>query len=201
MTAWLAPAGFAACLLAGAFAAGWPRPGPRRPSRRLLVLSAVFGLADGIAVATAPTLAGAAWAGAAWAAVTGAALAYAGLVDLRRFTIPLPGLLALAGLLAADLRLTGEAGPRLVAGLAAGLAFELLRRLSRGGGMGAGDPPLAALAAALVGWRMAAAVIAAAALAPLALQALTRRRGPVPFGFWLCLAVAAALVLRPLVQP
>lgn len=184
----LAAAGLIACQLAGALAAGWPRLAPRLGSRRVLIASAGFGLLTGLAAALAPAL-----LTAGWLVLAGAVLAYVGLVDLRRFSIPLPGLILLAGLLAFDLWRAGEVWPRLTAGLAAGLSLALLRRLGGDKGMGAGDPPLAALAAALVGWKLASAVIAAAALAPLVLQLMTRRRGPVPFGFWLCLATAVAL--------
>lgn len=189
MNALLAVAGLTGGLVAGAFAAAWPGSRPRIGSRRILTLSLVFGvLAAAAAFLTSDPARG------AWVVLTSAVLAYVGLVDLRRFSIPLPGLILLAGLLAFDLWQSGDLWPRLVAGLAAGLVLETLRRLGGGKGMGAGDPVLAALAAALVGWRLASAVLAAAALAPLILQLVTRRRGPVPFGFWLSLAAAAALI-------
>jgi hypothetical protein len=188
MTLALIAAGLIAGLVAGAFAAGWPRPRPRRPMRRILLLSAVFGLLAGAAAAHAPGQ-------ALTLILAGAVLAYVGLVDLRRFTIPPTGIAMLAVVLGLDLLQTGELWPRLFAGLAVGLVFLLLRRLPGRERMGWGDPPLAALTAALVGWRWAALFIAVAALAPLAIQAVTRRWRPVPFGFWLCLTATAFLVV------
>jgi prepilin signal peptidase PulO-like enzyme (type II secretory pathway) len=73
----------------------------------------------------------------------------------------------------------------------------LIRRDGRPG-LGEGDVMLAACLGALVGWRLAPMVVSAAALAALLALVLTGRRGPVPFGFWLCAsaAPAAAWALR-----
>ena len=44
---------------------------------------------------------------------------------------------------------------------------------------------LAGLLGTLVSWRLAAPMVCVATLAPLALQLVNRKSGPVPLGFWL----------------
>ncbi len=184
-------AGLLAGLLGGLFAARWPRlPTPatlKLAAPRILALGAGFGLVSGLAVLAHPL--------DYWLIPAGAVLAYLGLTDLRRFSIPLPGLALLALLAAIDLWQGGERLERLATGIVIALVLETLRRLGRRQGLGAGDVVLAGLLGVLVNWRLASAMIAAAALAPLAIQAVSRRRGPTPFGFWLSLAGLAALAL------
>ncbi len=60
--------------------------------------------------------------------------------------------------------------------------------------MGAGDVALAGIVALLTGWRLAPLAIALTALAPLLVMAVTRRRGPIAFGFWLSLTGCIALI-------
>jgi hypothetical protein len=77
------------------------------------------------------------------------------------------------------------------------LVFELLRRFVRRGGragLGQGDVMLAGLLGLLVGWRLAAPMVCAAALAPLAIQLARRKFGPTPLGFWLCMATGVFLL-------
>jgi leader peptidase (prepilin peptidase)/N-methyltransferase len=125
--------------------------------------------------------------------LAGAILAYIALVDLRRFTIPLAGLISLAGVIGLDLLRAGsifQAMQRLATGAVLALVLETLRRFSRRDGraaMGSGDVMLAGLLGVLVGWRAAPLLLAFAALAPLLIQMISRRRGPTPFGFWLAL--------------
>lgn len=160
---------------------------------RAYPLGEAFGLVAGLLATFLPTMAG----GLLFFA-TVLTLAYVALVDLRRFSIPLAGLGLLALLVGADLFRAGAieaAAPRLGAGLAVMLVFELLRRLGRGG-MGFGDVLLAGVLGVLVDWRAAPVVIAVAAILPLLVQVVTRRRGPVPFGFWLCLCAVPAAMLR-----
>jgi prepilin signal peptidase PulO-like enzyme (type II secretory pathway) len=152
------------------------------------------GLVGGIAAAATADLRVGGWAFAV--ALT---LTYVALVDLRRFSIPLWGLAALAveAALAVAVEPTMEARlARLAAGGVLALAFETLRRLVRRGGragLGAGDVMLAGLLGVLVNWRLAAPMVALAALAPLAVQTIGRKSGPVPFGFWLSLAAGVCL--------
>jgi leader peptidase (prepilin peptidase)/N-methyltransferase len=153
------------------------------------------GLASGIAAAAA-----AAPAVQLWIFALGLTLTYIALVDLRRFSIPIRGLAALA----AELLLLLVFGTqmddgltRLASGGALALGLETLRRfVGRPGrpGLGAGDVLLAGVVGALVGWRLAAPVVALAALAPLLLQGLRRKSGPTPFGFWLCASAGAFLL-------
>jgi leader peptidase (prepilin peptidase) / N-methyltransferase len=154
------------------------------------------GLAGGLAAAAAAQpLVG------AWIFAVALTLTYIALVDLRRFSIPAWGL----GVLALEVALALAAEPamddklaRLAAGAALGLGFETLRRLVRRGGrpgLGVGDVLLAGLFGALVGWRLAAPMACLAALAPLAIQRISRRSGPVPFGFWLSLSAGLCLAL------
>jgi leader peptidase (prepilin peptidase)/N-methyltransferase len=152
------------------------------------------GLASGLAAAfaTQPAL-------QAWTFAVGLTLTYIALVDLRRFSIPAFGLAALG--LEALLAIAAEPSTqaklaRLATAGALALGFETLRRFAgrgRRAGLGVGDVLLAGLLGALVSWRLAAPMVSLAALAPLALQRLTRRSGPVALGFWL--SVAAALFL------
>jgi leader peptidase (prepilin peptidase)/N-methyltransferase len=164
---------------------------------RTYPIGEALGLGAGLLAGLQPTLA----QGALQLAV-GLTLAYVALVDLRRFSIPLAGLAALAVETAVMLALRGDladAVQRLATGslLAAALAAVRLgvRRDDRAG-LGWGDVMLAGVAGVLVGWRLAPAVVAAAALAPLAIQVATRRRGPVAFGLWLCLAAAPAAAIE-----
>jgi prepilin signal peptidase PulO-like enzyme (type II secretory pathway) len=127
----------------------------------------------------------------------GAALVFLALTDLRRFSLPWIGLTLFGMALGLDLaQHPNTAWERLLTGAVALLAFLSLRQLSgKPPKLGAGDVLLAALAAALIGWRLAPLAFALAALSPLALQGLTGRRGPVPFGFWLSLATLPAAFL------
>jgi len=153
------------------------------------------GLAGGFAAAAAaaqPLVGG-------WIFAVALTLTYVALVDLRRFSIPVWGLVALAveAALAVAAEPTIEARlSRLATGGVLALAFETLRRLVRRGGrpgLGAGDVMLAGLLGVLVNWRLAAPMVAVAALAPLAIQSIRRTLGPVPFGFWLSLATGLCL--------
>jgi prepilin signal peptidase PulO-like enzyme (type II secretory pathway) len=125
----------------------------------------------------------------------GAALIYLALTDLRRFSLPWAGLLALALAASLDIALHPEtAAERLSVGVVTGLFLFSIRHWSgKPPKLGLGDVLLAGLAAALVGWRVAAPMLALAAFAPLMLQRLQRREGPVPFGFWLSLAALPAI--------
>ncbi len=124
----------------------------------------------------------------------GAALIYLALTDLRRFSLPWSGLLALAVAVGVDVALSPEtARERLSVGVVAGIFLFSLREWSgKPPKLGLGDVLLAGMAAALVGWRVAVVMLALAAFAPLLLQRLTGRSGPVPFGFWLCLTTLVA---------
>jgi leader peptidase (prepilin peptidase)/N-methyltransferase len=158
------------------------------------------GLAIGVAAACATS-----FTVQAWIFAVGLTLTYIALVDLRRFSIPAWGLAALG----VEVAITIAAEPsmahrlaRLAGGGALALGLETLRRFGgrgRGGkgraGLGAGDVMLAGLLGALVGWRLAAPVVSLAALAPLAMQWLRRRSGPVAFGLWLNIAAGFFLVL------
>ncbi|MDQ0465749.1 prepilin signal peptidase PulO-like enzyme (type II secretory pathway) [Caulobacter ginsengisoli] len=187
--------GVALGLVAGVFAARWPRlptfANPTGGSPRSLILGAAFGLPAGVAATLAVKS-----TDSAWLILTGAILAYIGLVDLRRFSIPLFGLVLLAMSILPELILSGEPVEGLATGLVLALVLETLRRLGGRQGLGAGDVVLAGLLGVLANWRLAPLMIAAAALAPLTIQAVTRRRGPTPFGFWLCLAGVAVLTLQ-----
>ncbi|HZZ88278.1 MAG TPA: prepilin peptidase [Caulobacteraceae bacterium] len=164
-------------------------------------LGEAAGLVAGVAAAAASQL-----SVQAWTFALGLTLAYVALVDLRRFSIPIAGLAALAVEVA--LALTREPTlearlARLATGAVLALALELLRRFAARGrrsGLGGGDVLLAALLGALVGWRYAAPMVAAAALAPLGVQALRRRSGPVAFGAWLCAAAATTLLTARLLS-
>ena len=154
------------------------------------------GLAGGLAAAlAAEPLVG------AWILAVSLTLTYVALVDLRRFSIPAWGLAALAveASLAIAAEPTTEARlARLATGCVLALAFETLRRLVRRDGrlgLGAGDVMLVGLLGALVSWRLAAPMVAIAALAPLGLQTILRKSGPVPFGFWLSMAAGLFLAL------
>jgi leader peptidase (prepilin peptidase)/N-methyltransferase len=154
------------------------------------------GLAGGIAAAAAAQpLVG------AWIFAVALTLTYIALVDLRRFSIPAWGLVALAieAALTVAVEPTMEARlARLATGGVLALAFETLRRLVRRGGrpgLGFGDVMLAGLLGVLVNWRLAAPMVALAALAPLAVQTIRRQSGPVPFGFWLSMAAGVCLAV------
>ena len=158
------------------------------------------GLVAGVVAAVvAPGL-----ATAVWGYALGMALIYVGLVDLRRFSIPIWGLAALA--LAAGAALVAAPSmedrlARLATGAVLALVFELLRRLVRRGGragVGDGDVMLAGVLGVLVNWRLAAPMIAAAALAPLAIQLARRKVGPTPLGFWLTISTGFCLTLAAL---
>jgi leader peptidase (prepilin peptidase) / N-methyltransferase len=158
-------------------------------------LGEAAGLLAGVAAALQPNpLTG------AWTFALGLALAYVALVDLRRFSIPWWGLAALALELSLALATDATVGAklaRLATGGALALAFEALRRLfGRGGraGLGVGDVMLAGLLGGLVDWRLAAPMVSLAALAPLAIQYVRRKRGAVPFGFWLSVSTAGILL-------
>ena len=158
------------------------------------------GLASGVAAACASGV-----ALQAWTFAVGLTLTYIGLVDLRRFCLPAWGLAALG--LEAAVAIAAEASmeamlARLVAGGALALGLETLRRFgARGGkrrarpGLGGGDVVLAGLLGALVGWRLAAPMVSVAALAPLTIQWMKRRSGPVAFGLWLSIAAGLFLLL------
>lgn len=120
----------------------------------------------------------------------GAALIYLALTDLRRFSLPWAGLAALALAVGLDIALhLDTARERLFVGVVTGLLLFSIRHWSgKPPKLGFGDVLLAGMAAALVGWRGAMVMLALAAFAPLLLQSLQRRQGPVPFGFWLSLA-------------
>ncbi|WGM40234.1 prepilin peptidase [Caulobacter sp. NIBR1757] len=124
----------------------------------------------------------------------GAILIFLALTDLRRFSLPTAGLALLGIAIALDLlQHPLTAWPRLLTGAIALIAFLALRHFSgKPPRLGFGDVVLAGLAAMLIDWRLAPLAFALAALAPLALQRLTGRAGPVPFGFWLALATLIA---------
>lgn len=162
------PLGEAGGLGIGLIAAAWPQPGP-----------------------------------ASLVAALGFCLLYLALVDLRRYRLPIPAL-GLAAVLAVGLdawtrwpELPGD-----LLGAATVAAFMLLlRRMGprrdapgMGTGMGGGDVVLAAIVALLAGWRLAPLSLAIAAMAPLLVMTIQRRRGPVAFGFWLNLAAIISLI-------
>lgn len=162
-----------------------------------------LGEAGGLAVGLMATSWSQPWQ-AALAGGLGFCLLYLGLVDLRRYRLPIPAL-CLAAALAVWLRAWTH-GPELPGDLlgaaAVASALLVLRRLGpgRGGadvglGMGAGDVALAAVVALLAGWRLAPLSIAIAALAPLLIMAVNRRKGAVAFGFWLSAVGYTALVV------
>jgi leader peptidase (prepilin peptidase)/N-methyltransferase len=140
----------------------------------------------------------------AWIFGVGLTLTYIALVDLRRFSIPLWGLAALAleAALAVVVAPSNEARlARLATGAAVALGLETLRRLGRRGrraGLGGGDVMLAGLLGVLLNWRLAAPTIGVAALAPLIVQRLGRKSGPVPLGFWLSIAAGLFLLAAEL---
>lgn len=163
---------------------GWPRVAGARPS--------TLWIAAGLVVAFAACAPFGRWS----LLPAGAVLIFLALTDLRRFSLPTIGLTLLGMAVGLDLAqhpLT--AWHRLLTGAVALFAFLALRRLSgKPPKLGFGDVLLAGLAAALIDWRLAPLAFALAALAPLALQRLTGRSGPVPFGFWLALATLPAAV-------
>ena len=134
------------------------------------------------------------------AALLGFCLLYLGLVDLRRYRLPIPALVLAAALSLGLRALTRwQDLPADLLGAAVVMAMMLLlRRLGpgrgMGAGMGAGDVVLAGIVALLTGWRLAPLGIALTALAPLLVMAISRRRGPTAFGFWLCLTGCIALI-------
>lgn len=132
----------------------------------------------------------------------GAALIYLALTDLRRFSLPWAGLLALAVAVGVDIALSPDtARERLSVGVVTGIFLFSLREWSgKPPKLGLGDVLLAGMAAALVGWRVAVVMLAVAAFAPLLLQRLTGRSGPVPFGFWLCLVTLVAGLVGALLE-
>jgi len=140
---------------------------------------------------------------AALVAALGYCLLYLALVDLRRYRLPIPAL-GLAAALALGLRAWTRWSelPGDLLGAATVAAFMLLlRRMGprrndpeMSTGMGGGDVALAAIVALLTGWRLAPMSLAVAALAPLLIMTIQRRRGPVAFGFWLNLAGLLALI-------
>jgi leader peptidase (prepilin peptidase)/N-methyltransferase len=152
------------------------------------------GLVSGVAAAVASEP-----AVQAWIFAVGLTLTYIALVDLRRFSIPALGLgaLALEAALALAVTPTTEGKlARLATGGALALALETLRRFARRGrrpGLGGGDVMLAGLLGVLLNWRLAAPMVSLAALAPLAVQRVNRKSGPVPLGFWL--SIVAGLFL------
>ncbi len=137
---------------------------------------------------------------ASLAAAAGFTMIHVGLVDLRRFSIDLRGLAVLFALMLADAAWRGSwpaALSRLATGAVLGSVFAALAQVRRdpGGrrGMGDGDALLAGVVGTLVGWRLAAPTVAAAAIAPLLIQLISRRRGPAPLGLWLCAAATPAM--------
>jgi leader peptidase (prepilin peptidase)/N-methyltransferase len=136
----------------------------------------------------------------AWVFAVGLTLTYIALVDLRRFSIPLGGLAALAleaGLAIAAAPSAEARLARLATGAVLALALEALRRFAwRGGraGLGGGDVMLAGLLGTLVSWRLAAPMVCVATLAPLTVQLVNRKSGPVPLGFWLSLVAGLFLL-------
>ena len=127
----------------------------------------------------------------------GAALIYLALTDLRRFSLPWAGLAALALAVGLDIALHPEtARERVGVGVVTGLYLFSIRHWSgKPPKLGLGDVLLAGFAAALVGWRVAVLMLALAAFAPLLLQRLQRREGPVPFGFWLSLTTLVTVAV------
>jgi hypothetical protein len=185
----LIPVALALGALAAVFGLGWPgqRPGRARTSTYWIAaaLVALFAI-------LAPM--------GRWSLLpAGAILIFLAITDLRRFSLPIAGLNLLGVAVALDLAQDPmTAWHRLLAGTVALTAFLALRQLSgKPPRLGFGDVVLAGLAAILIDWRLAPLAFALAALAPLALQRLTGRAGPVPFGFWLCLATLIAAVLKP----
>lgn len=184
-----APTLIAAALALGGAAAlfglawpAWPRPTGARPAFLWTALGLVL-----IYAALAPL--------GRWSLLpAGAVLIFLALADLRRFSLPTIGLVVLALAAALDLALQPQtAGPRLLTGAAAFLAFLALRQFTGSPPkLGMGDVLLAGLAALLIDWPLVPLAFALAALAPLVLQRLTRRTGPVPFGFWLSAATLIA---------
>jgi prepilin signal peptidase PulO-like enzyme (type II secretory pathway) len=162
-------------------------------------LGEVAGLISGLAAVLAPTP-----LAAAWVFALGLTLTYIALVDLRRFSIPVPGLMMLGLLLIARVAIDGQAGeiaPRLATAAVLALAFAALRRLaSRGGraGLGGGDIVLAAVLGALVNWRLASVMVSLAAAIPLLVQYTRRQFGPTPFGFWLSSSAGLLLLVESL---
>lgn len=177
----------AAALIAGASALGalaavlglsWPA-WPKLSGARPLTLWIAVGLVLAMAV-LAPF--------GRWSLLPpGAALIYLALTDLRRFSLPWAGLVALAVTVGFDLALHPQsARERLMVGVVTGLGLFSIRDWSgKPPRLGLGDVLLAGLAAALVGWRVAVLMLALAAFAPLLVQRLQRREGPAPLGFWI----------------
>lgn len=187
-----APALIGAALALGTAAAilglAWPRL-----FRLTGVRPSTLWIAAGLAIALAALAPVGGWS----LLPAGAVLVFLALTDLRRYSLPMIGLAILAMAVGLDLaRTPPTAGERLLAGGAALVAFLAIRHFSgKPPKLGAGDVVLAAMAAALIGWRLAPVAFALAALAPLALQRVTGRAGPAPFGFWLALATLPAAFL------
>ena len=163
----------------------WPKPGGAKASTLWIAAGLVIAFA-----ALAPF--------GRWSLLpAGAALIYLALTDLRRFSLPWAGLAALALAVALDIGLHPQTvRERLLTGVIAGAALLALRDWTgKPPRLGVGDALLAGLTATLVGWRLAPLMMALAALAPLLLQMVLRRKGPVPFGFWLALAALPAAFL------
>ncbi len=159
-------------------------------------LGEAAGLVAGVAAILAPSL-----GAAVWGYALGMTLAYVALVDLRRFSIPTWGLAALAleaALAVAAQPQAEEKLARLATGAVLALVFEVLRRLVRRDGrpgLGEGDVMLAGVLGVLVNWRLAAPMVCAAAVAPLAIQLARRRFGPAPLGFWLSISTGLFLLI------
>ena len=160
----------------------WPKLSGARPS--------TLWIAAGLVLAFAALAAFGRWS----LLPAGAALIYLALTDLRRFSLPWAGLVTLAVAVGMDIALSPDtARERLSVGVVTGIFLFSLREWSgKPPKLGLGDVLLAGLAAALVGWRVAVVMLALSAFAPLLLQRLTGRSGPVPFGFWLCLTTLVA---------
>jgi len=151
------------------------------------------GLMAGVAAGLAPSP-----AVSAFTFALGLTLTYLALVDLRRFSLPVAGLVALGGeavvLLAAS---PDELFARLATGGVLALVFAVLSRMRPGGrraGLGEGDVVLAGLLGVLVSWRLAAPMICLATLPPILAQYPWRKSHPTPLGFWLNLSAAVVLL-------
>jgi leader peptidase (prepilin peptidase)/N-methyltransferase len=159
-------------------------------------LGEAAGLVAGAAALFIPSL-----PAAIWGYALGLTLAYVALVDLRRFSIPTWGVVALAieaGVAVAAEPRTDAKLARLATGVVLALVFELLRRFVRRGdrpGLGEGDVMLAGVLGVVVNWRLAAPVVCLAALAPLGIQLARRKFGPTAFGFWLSITAGVCLLI------
>lgn len=117
----------------------------------------------------------------------GMCLLYAALVDLRRFAIPIPSLLALGALLVLDWSRAPGAAPEGLTGAAAsaallGLLSLLIRSPTGRRGLALGDILLASSICAWVGWRLAPFMIFGAAVLGLIMIAARPRGTYLPFG-------------------